>query len=215
MKNILFDLDGTLTDPKEGITRSVQYALEKFGIHEENLDRLCPFIGPPLRDSFREFYGFDKEQASLGVEYYREYFADRGIWENKVYDGIPQMLERLKAAGNRLYVATSKPEVFAVRILDHFGLSRWFDFIGGADMGETRVEKADVIAYTLKNGKVSGADTILMVGDRRHDVEGAAKNGIPAVGVLYGYGSKEELSRAGARFLAAGVEELSALLLKL
>ncbi len=147
---LLFDLDGTLTDPMVGITKSVQYALRHYGIIEEDLTRLIPFIGPPLRDSFQKYYGFSKEQASEGVLVYREYFSEKGIFENKEIPGIREMLEALNAQGKKLYVATSKPEVYAKKILEYFSLDHFFTFIGGADFGETRVNKADVIRYVLE-----------------------------------------------------------------
>ena len=213
---ILFDLDGTLTDPKEGITKSVQYALDHYGIHVEDLDSLIPFIGPPLMDSFEEFYGFSPRQAREGVQVYREYFTDRGWRENEVFPGIPQMLGKLKAAGKKLYVATSKPEVFALRILDHFGLTEYFDGVGGADLEETRTKKADVIRYTLKKAGISlegeNREQAVMVGDREHDILGAKAVGIDSVGVLYGYGSREELTGAGASALAERPEDLVFLL---
>ena len=148
---ILFDLDGTLTDPKEGITKSVQHALAHFGIQTDDLDSLTPFIGPPLRDSFKKYYGFSDEQAWEGVQAYREYFSVRGWVQNKEYPGIKEMLEALKEAGRVLLVATSKREKFARKILEHFDMADYFDFIGGADMGETRVRKGDVIRYVLDN----------------------------------------------------------------
>ena len=216
---ILFDLDGTLTDPKEGITKSVQYALDHYGIHVEDLNSLIPFIGPPLMDSFEEFYGFSPRQAREGVQVYREYFTDRGWRENEVFPGIPQMLGKLKAAGKKLYVATSKPEVFALRILDHFGLTEYFDGVGGADLEETRTKKADVIRYLLERENIPSAEgkertRILMVGDREHDVLGAAQAGLDCVGVLYGYGSRQELEESGAWAIAESVEELTELLLE-
>ena len=183
---ILFDLDGTLTDPKEGITKSVQYALRHYGIEVEDLDSLCPFIGPPLRDSYEKYYGFTPEQATEGVHVYREYFNERGWLENKEYPGIKEMLKELQNAGAVLLVATSKPEVFAKRILDYFQLSSYFDFIGGADLGETRVRKADVIRYVLENCHISremvSTGHLWMVGDREHDVLGARECGIPCAG---------------------------------
>lgn len=146
---ILFDLDGTLTDPKEGITKSVQHALQAYGIDEPDLDKLCPFIGPPLSDSFKEYYGFSEAQAREAIGYFHEYFTKQGMFENKVYPGIREMLTRLKDAGLTLAVATSKPEPFAIQILEHFDLLSYFTLVGGADMEEIRVRKGDVIAYTL------------------------------------------------------------------
>lgn len=213
-KIILFDLDGTLTDPKEGITKSVQHALRAYGIEVEELDKLCPFIGPPLTDSFIEFYGFTEKDAREAIPVFHEYFVKQGMFENKVYPGIKEMLNRLREAGYTLAVATSKPEVFAEHILKHFGLLSCFKLVGGADMEETRVRKGDVIEYTLNRLKADPEENpVIMVGDRRHDVEGAAKHGISCVGVLYGYGSQEELTKAGAGYLAADVKELEQLLL--
>ena len=185
-KIILFDLDGTLTDPKEGITKSVQHALRAYGIEVEELDKLCPFIGPPLTDSFIEFYGFTEKDAREAIPVFHEYFVKQGMFENKVYPGIKEMLNRLREAGYTLAVATSKPEVFAEQILKHFGLLSCFKLVGGADMEETRVRKGDVIEYTLNRLKADPEENpVIMVGDRRHDVEGAAKHGISCVGVLY------------------------------
>lgn len=211
---LLFDLDGTLTDPKEGITRSVQYALRSFGIEVENLDDLIPFIGPPLRDSFMEFYGFTADQAGEGIRKYREYFNEKGWKENKVYPGIPQMLENLQAAGYELITATSKPEVFAVRIMKHFGLDGYFQMIGGADLDETRVKKADVIRYVMDRRGIGEKDHALMIGDRKHDVLGAREAGLECAAVLFGYGSREELESAKACYLAESVEDLERYLLE-
>jgi len=208
---ILFDLDGTLTDPGEGITNSVAYALEKWKIHVEDRTRLYPFIGPPLKDSFMDFYAFPEEKAEQAVAYYREYFRDRGIFENKVYEGVEDMLKTLKASGRKILLATSKPEEFAVRILEHFHLAAYFDFIGGASMDGTRVKKADVISYALKKGKVTDLSGAVMIGDRKHDVLGAAQAGLDAIGVLYGYGDEAELREAGAVYLAKRVEDIAGL----
>lgn len=215
---ILFDLDGTLTDPKEGITKSVQHALRAYGIEEPDLDKLCPFIGPPLTDSFREFYGFDEDEARAAIPVFHEYFVDRGIFENRVFPGIRTLLSDLKEAGCILAVATSKPELFAGQILAHFKLREFFDLVGGADMEETRVRKGDVILYTLDQleklmGEPICRSRVLMVGDRMHDVIGAKEAGIACVGVLYGYGDREELTKAGADELAESVPDLHRFLL--
>ncbi|PNV60636.1 phosphoglycolate phosphatase [Clostridium sp. chh4-2] len=212
-KYLLFDLDGTLTDPKEGITKSVQYALKAYGIIEEDLDKLCPFIGPPLKDSYMEFYGFNEKDAQDGVYKYREYFSVKGWMENKEYPGIDRMLDALKKSGKHLMVATSKPELFAVKILKHFGMDHYFDFIGGADMEETRVRKADVIGYVLEKNGIEHLEDVIMIGDRKHDVQGAKEAGVECIGVLYGYGDRAELESAGADYIAETVEELSAMLL--
>ena len=147
-KYILFDLDGTLTDPMQGITKSVRYALNSFGIEVDDLCKLIPFIGPPLKDSFKEFYGFNEEDAIVAVEKYREYYRIDGIFDNKVYPGIETCLETLLQSGKKLYVATSKPEVFARKIINHFGLAKYFEFVGGSEFN-SREKKADVIEYVL------------------------------------------------------------------
>ncbi|GLC82790.1 HAD family hydrolase [Lacrimispora brassicae] len=208
----LFDLDGTLTDPKEGITKSVQYALRHFDIEVENLDELCCFIGPPLKDSFMEYYGFDEEQARKAIDIYREYFSGKGLYENKAYEGVAEVLQSFLTAGKKLYVASSKPEVFVRMILKHFELDSYFLFMGGADMDETRVKKADVIRYVLEECGIRDLDKTVMIGDRKHDVLGAKETGIASVGVLYGYGSRQELKEAGADVLAETIFDLQNLL---
>lgn len=215
---ILFDLDGTLTDPKEGITKSVRHALNHYGIQVEDLDSLCPFIGPPLAESFERFYGFAPETAREAVLVYREYFADRGWSENLEYPGIRELLARLKDAGKHLFVATSKPEVFAERILKHFGMDGFFEIIGGADLEETRVKKADVIRYVLARAGLEGpgaVDQAVMVGDREHDVLGAREVSMDSVGVLYGYGSRREFEACRPMAVAETVSDLEQLLLTL
>ena len=209
---ILFDLDGTLTDPKVGITKSVAYALREFGIETKDPDALCGFIGPPLKASFAHFYGMDDADADRAVAKYREYFRQKGIFENAVYPGIPELLGRLEAAGKRLMVATSKPTVFARTILEHFGLATYFCEIVGSELDGTRADKGEVIACALASSGF-GPEQAVMVGDRSYDIIGAAQNRLPAVGVLYGYGSREELEAAGAFGLANTVEELERLLL--
>ena len=213
---IFFDLDGTLTDPMLGITRSVQHALKAYGVIEEDLTRLIPFIGPPLKDSFMKFYDFSEEQAKEAIYKYREYFATSGLFENRVYEGIPEMLGKLKASGKKLYVATSKPEKFARQILEYFHLDSYFDYIGGASMDEVRVRKGDVIAYTMEQAGVQDVDRsrMVMVGDREHDVFGAKEQGIDCVGVLFGYGSREELEAAGTWKIAADMDELTKILME-
>ena len=204
--HIFFDLDGTLTDPGPGITNAVMYALERWGIHVADRSELYRFIGPPLTDSFARFYGFSPADARAAVDVYREYFADKGIFENEVYPGIPELLARLKGAGLKLVMATSKPELFALRIADHFNLTRYFDCIAGAAMDETRTQKWEVIEYALDRCGVTDRSAVLMVGDREHDVLGAKRCGIRCLGVLFGYGSREELERAGAVAVAETVE---------
>lgn len=207
-KYILFDLDGTVTDPGIGITNSVMHALRKFGIIEEDRSRLYKFIGPPLADSFRQFYKFSEEETARGIEYYREYFTDKGIFENEVYEGMEELLAALNRQGRKLIIATSKPEVFAERILEHFHLDSYFSFVAGATMDEKRVKKAEVIAYALKSCGISDLSGVLMIGDRKHDVIGAHEAGVDVMGVLHGYGSREELEKAGADYIAENVEEI-------
>ena len=205
-ERVLFDLDGTLTESGIGITRSVAYSLRKFGIEEGDQAKLDRFVGPPLIDSYMRYYGFSREQAVLAVEYYREYYAVTGIFENRVYDGVETVLRKLCDEGKTCILATSKPEGYARQILDHFGLSRYFSCVAGATMDEKRTDKADVIAYAL--ARAGGSGSAVMVGDRRHDIQGAKANGLPSIGVLYGYGSREELETAGADYLAETAEDI-------
>lgn len=204
----LFDLDGTVTDPGEGITNSVMYALQKFGIHERDRRKLYRFIGPPLADSFREFYGFSADGAKKGIRFYREYYSKKGIFENKLYPGIEEVLKRMKEDGKTLVLATSKPEFFAGRILEYFHLDSYFTFVAGATMDENRVKKGDVIVYALEQCSITDKRKALMIGDRKHDIQGAKENGLDSMGVLYGYGSREELETAGADYLAETVEDI-------
>ncbi len=209
---ILFDLDGTLTDPGVGITRSVQYALEKFNMKVSDLTSLYCFIGPPLIDSFMTFYQLSKEDATLAINYYREYFSVKGMFENEVYDQIVDMLAELKRRDMKVILATSKPEFFAKQILDYFHLTPYFDFVAGSTMDETRNKKADVIQYALDTCQITQKEKVLMVGDREHDVIGAKTCGIDCVGVLYGYGNREELEAAGATYIVPSVAKLRELL---
>lgn len=207
-KVVLFDLDGTLTDPAEGITKSVRYALNAFGIEVPDLRELNRFIGPPLADSFRDFYGMNPEQCREAIRIMREYFTERGIFQNRPYDGIAGVLARLRGDGFRLMIATSKPTVFARRILDHFDLARFFGFVGGAELSGERQTKCEVIRYVLAETGLEPSERIVMAGDRRHDVEGAHAAGLRCIGVLYGYGDRAELERAGAERIVADPEEL-------
>lgn len=199
-KYILFDLDGTLTDPGIGITNAVMYALKKFNIEVEDRAELYKFIGPPLLDSFEVYYGLSKEESQLALQYYREYFKPYGLYENTVYDGIEALLTELKSRGFSLLLATSKPEPFAIEILRHFQLDKYFDFIAGATMDEKRVKKADVIAYALESQDITDLSSTIMIGDREHDILGAKAVGLESIGVLYGYGDLEELQEAGATY---------------
>ncbi len=204
---LLFDLDGTLTDPALGITRAVQYALRHFGIEETNHEKLLSYIGPPLLDSFKG-YGLTDEQAREALRVYRVYFADVGLYENEVYAGIPAFLRDAQQAGYRLIMATSKPEMYACRLMQHFGLTEHFACIAGSDMAETRADKASVIRYALARVGVTDVRETVMIGDRKYDVEGAHAFGMPSVAVTYGYGSRTELETAGADRIVESVEEL-------
>lgn len=205
---VLFDLDGTLTDPGEGITNSVAYALNKFGIKVNDKSELYNFIGPPLIDSFMKYYDMSYDDGLKAVEYYREYFGVTGIFENTMFDGIPDLLDTIKKSGRTISLATSKPEQYAVRILEHFNLTQYFDFVGAATMDETRSKKADVIDYTLKQLSITDKSKVVMVGDRHHDIEGAKQNGIDSIGVLVGYGDKAELENAGATYISENIDDI-------
>lgn len=215
MKNyILFDLDGTITDPMEGITKSAQHALRFFGI-ERTQEELKSIIGPPLMDSFHDQFGLDEEQAQKALGLYREYFGPTGLYENELYEGVEEMLIALREQGKVILLATSKPEPFARTILEHFGLYKYFAFIVGSTMEETRTKKSEVIAYALEQIGNCPVDEVVMVGDRVYDVDGAKAFGMDCIGVLYGYGSWEELSNAGADYLVNTVPELQNVLLQM
>ncbi len=208
--HLLLDLDGTLTDPKIGILTSVQHALRELGEPVPELDDLVWCIGPPLKDAFTTMFGADQhDRIAAGVRHFRERFGDVGLFENEVYPGIPEVLAALVEAGHQLHIATSKPEVFAIRILDHFGLSAHFTSINGSELDGTRSDKTDLIAHILHQQSIP-TTTAIMIGDRKHDILGAARNGIPGLGVLWGYGTREELEGAGARSLLATPGEMLA-----
>lgn len=207
-KYLLFDLDGTLTDPSIGITNSVAYALSKFGINVEDKRTLYKFIGPPLVDAFSEYYGFSKEDSEKATAFYRETFSVKGLFENRVYDGVVEMLEALKNAGKRLIIATSKPEPFTMKILKHFDLLKYFDFVAAATFDASRNSKDKVIAYALQSLDIKDRSEVVMIGDRHHDIDGAKENGIDSIGVLWGFGSREELETADATYIAESIDDL-------
>ena len=192
-QTVLFDLDGTLTDPREGITRSIQYALGKLGIEEPDLRKLEHFIGPPLLQAFMQFYGFDEAKAWDAVNFYRERFKVNGLYENQVFEGVTPLLETLGGQGRQLYIATSKPWVFAREIARHFDFARHFKVIYGSELDGTRTDKVELIAHLLSEEGLDPRET-LMIGDRKHDLIGAARNGLDAAAVGYGFGSAEELA---------------------
>lgn len=207
-KTLLFDLDGTITDSAPGITNSVSYALSKVGIQVSDKNELRHFVGPPLIDEFRKSYGFSEDEARQLVAFYREYYTVKGIFENNVYRGIPELLGTLQESGRKIILATSKPEVYAKKILEHFGLAKYFDFIAGASLDETRTKKDEVISYALDKTGTEDIKTTVMIGDREHDVLGAGKFGMDSIGVLYGYGDLAELSAAGATHIAETAEDI-------
>lgn len=209
---VLMDLDGTITDPMLGITRCVEYALNHFGIRVDRLEDLCCFIGPPLLDSFQEYYGFTEAEAQKAIEKYRERFATTGMYENVVYPGMLELLQKLHTAGKKILLATSKPEPFARQILEHFQLAGYFTFVGGATLDGVRSKKEDVIRYVLESSQISNSARVVMVGDRKYDIEGAKILGIDSIGVLYGYGSWEELKTAGATEIVESVSQLGDIL---
>lgn len=213
-KVVLFDLDGTLTDPKEGITKSCQYGLRAVGIDVPDLKELEQFIGPPLIPAFQEVYGITEEQAHIAVDKFRERFAPIGIMENELLEGVPQMLKKLKEEGKTVAIASSKPEPFVKQILQHFEVDRYFDEMIGSTMDEKHAGKAEVVANALSRLGIENMnrEEIIMVGDRLHDVEGAAAHGIKTIGVTFGYSGRDELQKAGAWEIVDNMEELTALL---
>lgn len=208
MENILFDLDGTITDSFAGISNSVVYALKKYGIEVEDKRTLFPFIGPPLVDSFINFYGFSHDKALEAVNYYREYYSVKGIFENSVYEGVVPLLKNLKESGKNVILATCKPEKFAEKILEHLGLLKYFDTVAGATFDESRIKKEDVISYALSLGGITDKSSAIMIGDRKDDILGARGNCLKSIGVLYGYGNLEELTQAGADYIAEKPEDI-------
>ena len=207
-KTVLFDLDGTITDSEPGIIACVQHALRQFGIEVEDPKTLRPFIGPPLRDSFRDYFQMTPEEAEQATEYYRQRYAPIGKFECSVYPGIPELLRRLHETGRTVILATSKPEGFAREILEHFDLAQYFDLIGGATLDGSRDTKEAVLSYILDSGRVPDRQDAVMIGDTKFDMIGAAAFSLPAVGVLYGFGSRQELEENGALFLARDAAEL-------
>lgn len=216
----LFDLDGTLTDPREGITKSVQHALKAFGIYEPDLKKLEPFIGPPLKDSFMELYGLSETQAVKAIEIYRERFAPTGVLENQIYPGIAELLGRLQEEGVRLAVASSKPTCFVHQILKHFDIEQYFEVIVGSELDGTRTAKEEVVEEALKQlavwnlPKEEKKKKCAMIGDRKFDIQGAKAYGLTGIGVGFGFAKEGELLLEGADYIVDTVEELSALLLE-
>lgn len=212
-KVILFDLDGTLSDPKVGITKSVQYALQIMGFDETDMDKLERFIGPPLQVSFAEYYNFDEVQTQKAIDLYRERFKVKGMFENELYSNIPSILNSLKETGFILVVATSKPTVFAEQILVHFNIEQYFELIVGSNLDGTRASKTEVIQYILDKYNEYKLDDFIMIGDRKHDIIGANNTGIDSIGVTYGYGLFEELSLSNPTHIVHNVKQLKDILM--
>lgn len=210
---IIFDMDGTLTESGTGIINSVVYALEKHGIKVKNRSKLDKFVGPPLWESFEKYYGFSKEEARKAVEDYREYYIERGMFENVLYDGIEALLQQLQKNRKKILVATSKPEVFAKQILEHFELAPYCSCIAGSTLDGSRVNKNEVIQRALEIASVTDLSKAVMIGDREHDILGAKKTGLDSIGVLYGYGDRLELEQAGADYIAETVKDIGKILL--
>lgn len=209
---IFFDLDGTLTDPTEGITKSVQYALAQLGVDEPDRERLRPFIGPPLHQSFIKRYGFDEGQAWRAIEAYREYFARQGLYENLLFPGVPELLARLRAAGRTLYVVTAKPTHFAVPIVERFGLTGFFARVIGSELDLSNADKPTLVRLARALHPDAPDDAFVMIGDREHDISGARANGLASIGVTYGAGEAAEIAAAGPTQIAHSVAELATLL---
>ncbi|MCL2469211.1 MAG: HAD family hydrolase [Alphaproteobacteria bacterium] len=210
-QNVIFDLDGTLVDPVEGITNGVKCALCHFGIVIPPVEELYKFIGPPFRESFSQYYGMNSEDTETAIAKYREFYKDIGVKQNVPYVGMVDMLKALKGAGKKIMLATSKPEPFAKQILAYEGITELFDFAAGASLDSSRDKKSDVLRHVLKETGIE-AESSIMIGDRKHDIIGAKEVGMDSVGVLYGYGSEEELKNAGATFIVPDVMGITRLL---
>lgn len=214
-KYIFFDLDGVISDSKEGITKSVDYALRQFGILADSPDQYESFVGPPLVSQFKKECGFDTKQAEKAVEFYRVYYTKQGILENKMYVGIDSVIQMLYHRNCKVVLATSKPTEFARRIIDRYGILSYFSDICGSTMDSTRVKKEDVIAYAMKKNSIIHPQEVIMIGDRMHDIIGAHKNGVDCIAVEYGYGSIQELHSYQPEYLAKTITDLYKLLEKL
>lgn len=210
---IFFDLDGTISNSAPGIVNSVVYALEHMGTPVGDRERLKKFVGPPLFDSFRDYIGYSREETERAVKFFRTYYQEHGILENTMYPGIDTLLQKLVAAGRKPVLATSKPEPFAKEIVTRYGIAQYFTFMAGSTMDETRTKKAEVVAYALASCSIADPSRAVMVGDRLHDVKGATENGLDCIGVLYGYGTREELLDAGAVAVAKDIPALTDMLL--
>ena len=207
-KYIFFDVDGTLINSKEGITKGVQFALEKFDIIVEDLSKLECFIGPPLRDSFMKYYQFNENDAEIAVKKYREYYSQYGINENKLYNGVLDVLKKLKKQNKSLVIATSKPTTFTEKILKNYDIDKYFDFISGATLDKNRNNKKDIIEFAINKLNIESKNECIMIGDRKHDIRGANINQIDSIGVLYGYGNLKELKCEDATYIVNNIDEI-------
>ncbi|MCQ6274731.1 HAD family hydrolase [Bacillus sp. V3B] len=212
-KIILFDLDGTLSDPKVGITKSVQYALQKMDIIEPDIDKLECFIGPPLQVAFADYYDFDEGHTQKAIDFYRERFKEKGMFENELYSNIPSLLKLLKEQQFTLVVATSKPTVFSEEILKYFNIDQYFELVVGSNLDGTRASKTEIIQYILDKYNDDKLDDFIMIGDREHDIIGANNTGIDSIAVTYGYGSLDELSRSNPTYMVKSIDQLKDILL--
>ena len=212
-KVILFDLDGTISDPKVGITKSVQYALKKMNIDEPDLDKLECFIGPPIQASFPEIYHFNDSETQMAVDFYRERFKEKGMFENELYAQIPDLLQALHDQKLILTVATSKLTEFAEQILQYFNIRQFFELVVGSNLDGTRTSKTEIIEYILQQYPNHKLDEFMMIGDRKHDIIGANNTGIDSIGVTYGYGSLEELTQSNPTYIVDNIDELKGLLM--
>ncbi|NLH01413.1 MAG: HAD hydrolase-like protein [Clostridiales bacterium] len=210
---IFFDLDGTISDSAPGIVNSVIYSLNRMGTEIKDREQLKKFVGPPLAESFSKYYGYTPEEAGQAAKFFREYYQEKGIFENSMYKGVDLLLDKLLCAGRVPVLATSKPESFAKKILLRYGIDRYFHFIAGSTLDETRTKKEEVIAYALESCEIKDKSKVVMIGDRSHDVVGAKKNGLDCIGVLYGYGSREELEGEGALCIAETINDLERILI--
>ena len=211
---VLFDLDGTIIEPKEGITKCVSYALNKMNIYVDDLDKLTVFIGPPLIDSFMTYYNMSLEEATLATSYYRERFKEYGVVECELYDNVKETLKELKKQGKKLAIATSKPEIFAKQILERLEVDCFFDLIIGATLDGSRGEKSGVIKFTLEQMGITDLSKAVMIGDRKFDVLGAKINQIDSIGVTYGYAIGNELIDSEPNYIVDDIDEIVSILCK-
>lgn len=212
---ILFDLDGTLIDSRLGVISAAKFALDKMGVPETQIVNLERIIGPPLKHSFKEFFNLSEEFAEKGVEYFREYYRDKSLFDCTVYEGVEELLTMLKNDGYTLAIATSKPTVFAKRILEHIGLAKYFDIIEGSNIDDSHHDKADIISAVCENLNIYNPSQAIMIGDRLYDIKAASSKGMESIGVLYGFGSLEEFQDAGASYVVNSVKELGQFLYSL